>query len=1307
MTDSAASPAHTVVCTIVARNYLPAARVLADSYLRHHPGGEFVVLLVDATPQELAELARSAPALRLLAPDDLDIEPAEFRRMATAYTVTELCTAVKPALLQRLLTEHQVAIYLDPDIEVFAPFGDEVAALAVEHGIVLTPHVLAPMPRDGKRPTEGDIMASGVFNLGFIGVSASSPDAAAFLDFWAERLRHDAISAPEEQLFTDQRWVDNVPTMFRHTVITDPGYNVAYWNVYQRPLERAADGTITAAGRPLRFYHFSGYRPEKPWLLSTHFADKPRVLLSENPLLRELCDSYREKLLGAGYADSLESVPYRWNTLPDGTTLSLSLRRLFRRGWVEAERKGEEPPPTPFDETGTDAFVRWVTSPADGLQAAAGLNRWAYAVWQSRTDLQVAFRDPMGADYSAFRQWCATSGIREGALPVWAVPQPRKKTAALPPRDQRGANVLGYLTAELGVGEMGRLVHDAVHHSGLPVATVVEEETVHNRTEHPLPAGANVSPPHFPVSVLCVNADMTPLTLRIHPQLGRDRYVIGVWSWELEDFPPSMHQAFELVDEVWTISEFCRRSIAARSPVPVHTFPVPVRDVLEGMPPERSSTDDGYTRFLFAFDFNSLFDRKNPLGVITAFRKAFPVDEPGAERKRLVIKSINGEKHPEQRERLRAAAAADPRIELVEGYLSHDEVRKLFASADCYVSLHRSEGFGLTVAEAMAHGLPVIATDYSGSAEFLTGDTGWRIPYRMVPVGPNQHPYPPDAQWAEPDLDAAAAAMREVAADPATARRRGQAAREHILRSRTMAAAGAWVRERLEAAYQEWRRRRTETGPQEERPEVPRSQAGGVLQPVRDSREALRWRADAEAPSRIPLAPVLRRGVLRVLDHYDVHQRKVLGALMDGVEQSLQRVDQQVGELRSRLDEQPDPHLLAERLDRVEARLAELGEQVAQFDQDSLRRMVDELRSQLDSEHTERFAHDQQLAQRLDQLEERLARTGDHVETVDRKFVGMFAERDTRLDLWERRLAQAGDDLRRRLRALDSSVRRHHDLLGSGAAVPDGETVATDVGLLRLPQDDTVVLPWLRTYASWEETESWLVDQLLSPGATFVDIGAHVGYYTLRALSRTGPYGAVFAVEPWERLRHLLEYNVRSNLPAEVASTLTVLPFAAWDDDGTLRLQLSEEGNSGDNRVNPDGGPGALEVPGRRLAEVEALQQRTLSVVKVDAQGRDHRALSGLAELLLRDRPHVVCEFWPEGISDVGDDPRDVLARYRSWGYQPVQLDGEGAPSVEELQRLLDDPRQSVDHADEEIVERARRTESGFVTLWLRPLPQS
>ena len=446
-----------VAATVVARHQLPSARVLAGSYLACHPGHRFVIAVLDG---DAMDAVADIPGCQLVGPDWFDVDRTEYLRMATAYTAVELAAAMKPLLLRRLLTEAPVVVFLDPDIRVYAPFP-EVTQLALDNDIVLTPRFLKPMPRDDYEPSETAVMATGMFDLGFLAVSQG---AKAFLDFWAERLRHDAIVAPQEQLFADQRWADQIPALFRHAVLRDPVFNAAYWNLHERTLSEQADGRRWVDGEPLRFFHFAGYRPEQGWLLSTHVTHRPRVLLSESPTLLRLCESYRDELLAAGYREEDDAVPYRFDSLPDGTPMTTQMRRLFRHDWMQSERPDAdkllfrravtEVPPHPFGDDDGAAFQEWIAGPSSPPERAAGLNRMIMLVWANRPDLQRAYPWPCGADATEFRNWCVTYGVAEEVLPEWALPGEPSPMAE--PVAELGVNVAGYLTAELGLGEMGR-----------------------------------------------------------------------------------------------------------------------------------------------------------------------------------------------------------------------------------------------------------------------------------------------------------------------------------------------------------------------------------------------------------------------------------------------------------------------------------------------------------------------------------------------------------------------------------------------------------------------------------------------------------------------------------------------------------------------------------------------------------------------------------------------------------------------------------------------------------------------------------
>jgi hypothetical protein len=238
-------------CTIIARNYLAHARVLAASFFAHHPDGTFTLLLID---DEARQFDASRESFRCLRLGEIGLDRAEIGQLASIYDVTELATAVKPPFLRYLIAEgRDQVIYLDPDIRIYNSL-DEASQLARQHAIVLTPHTTVPVPPDGRRIDAFQILAAGVYNLGFIAVG---PGSWAFIDWWWERTRREARSDPLRMMFTDQRWVDFVPGFFDHFILKDPTYNVAYWNLHARNLTWDGHGYLVN-GQPLTFFHFSG-----------------------------------------------------------------------------------------------------------------------------------------------------------------------------------------------------------------------------------------------------------------------------------------------------------------------------------------------------------------------------------------------------------------------------------------------------------------------------------------------------------------------------------------------------------------------------------------------------------------------------------------------------------------------------------------------------------------------------------------------------------------------------------------------------------------------------------------------------------------------------------------------------------------------------------------------------------------------------------------------------------------------------------------------------------------------------------------
>jgi glycosyltransferase involved in cell wall biosynthesis len=757
--------------TIAARNYLAMARTLARSFLAQNPGSQMSILVVDALPGEIPQTA----GYQIVTPAELALDAQEFRRMALLYDVTELSTALKPWALELVLDRGaDVAVYLDPDIYVYSCL-DEVEHAARDCQILLTPHTVTPMRRDNLRPSEADIMGAGVYNLGFIAVNKG---AREMLRWWQERLLRDSISAPEQMLFTDQRWIDLVPGYFEHGVLRDPGYNVAYWNLDSRQLEFDGQGYLVNS-EPLRFFHFSGYRPESPWLLSKYVADRPRVLMSEHPTVRRLCDEYAARLHEQGFAGGTGTA-YRFNRLNDGTLVNTMMRRAYRAAVVQAELAGQPYPPVPFVADDADV-LGWFTQQ---VSESSWVNRVVHSLWQSRSDLQLAFPDPLGADQAALLAWCLTSGVREAGLTATLLPtQELTNTTALPVTvsDVLGVNLAGYFRTETGVGQIGRLLADVVRASGLPHTTITSNRSLSRQQAS---FAEVVSDVRYPINIATINADQFQLwAADVGSELLAGRYTIGVWAWEVADFPAAFDPALAMVDEIWAISEFGRKAIAARTDKPVYVIPYPAPEpdwTAELDRAELGLPDRPY--LLFMFDYFSVFERKNPVGLVEAFIAAFADGEGPM----LVIKSVNGEHFRSERERLRGACRDRSDIHLIDSYLSSEVVESLVKNCTAYVSLHRAEGLGLTMFEAMAAGRPVIATGYSGNLDFMSSDSSLLVDYELVEIPATATPYGPPTRWAEPDLGAAAAQLRWVFEHPIEAAELGLRGQEHVRSNRNL-----------------------------------------------------------------------------------------------------------------------------------------------------------------------------------------------------------------------------------------------------------------------------------------------------------------------------------------------------------------------------------------------------------------------------------------------------------------------------------------------------------------------------------------
>jgi glycosyltransferase involved in cell wall biosynthesis len=332
--------------------------------------------------------------------------------------------------------------------------------------------------------------------------------------------------------------------------------------------------------------------------------------------------------------------------------------------------------------------------------------------------------------------------------------------------------VVGLLSTPTGIGEGGRLCGRALASLGYDVRSVDASELLEGMETMPTDARLLERGPG--TVILHFNPDHLPPTLAL---MGRRRLmgkrIIGYWAWELPRIPDAWMESLGQVDEVWTPSLFVAEAVRPFTSRPVRVVPHPVALERPGRPRRARFGMEGRFCVLAMFSFASSFQRKNPLGAVHAFRRAFGDSADHL----LILKVSDALEAPAELAELLAAIDGAPNIRIEERRLSDQERLDLIASADLLLSLHRSEGFGLVMAEAMLAGTLVVATAWSGNMDYMDESSALLVPARMVEASDSRGVYSYGECWAEPDLDVAAAHLEAAARDPAAFESIRQAAR--------------------------------------------------------------------------------------------------------------------------------------------------------------------------------------------------------------------------------------------------------------------------------------------------------------------------------------------------------------------------------------------------------------------------------------------------------------------------------------------------------------------------------------------------
>ncbi len=397
-------------CTIVAKNMISLARVLAASFRRHHPDVPFVVLLaddVDGRFDPAGEPFELIPFGALAVPDG-----ARFR---FRYTQQALSYAATPFLIAHLLDRGfgRVVFFKQESLVLGSHY--EIFEWLRQDALVMTPHLLSPLAGPDRVARELNILLSGVFNVGLLGV-ADVPEGRRFLSWWQDRVlthcHHDVLHG----MHYEQRWLDLVPSYFTGVrIVRDPAWNVAHWNLPERRVSVSASGVIVD-GMPCRLFRFSGFDPEHP-LVPTRYSN--RLTWENIGEAREVFVQYARALDEAGYQES-KHWPFAYGCFDNGVAVPDFARRLYLELGAAADQFGD-----PRCTSHAGSFYEWLNGAVHHTtDGEPYVSRLWHSVYLAREDVQRAYPDALGADRPGFLAWTHSSGAREHGIPNPFLPRP-------------------------------------------------------------------------------------------------------------------------------------------------------------------------------------------------------------------------------------------------------------------------------------------------------------------------------------------------------------------------------------------------------------------------------------------------------------------------------------------------------------------------------------------------------------------------------------------------------------------------------------------------------------------------------------------------------------------------------------------------------------------------------------------------------------------------------------------------------------------------------------------------------------------
>jgi glycosyltransferase involved in cell wall biosynthesis len=782
-----------IAFTICSKSYLAGALEWRRTLGSAGTGIRGLIYVIDAQVEELLNLCIEVASISkdhadslendLRCPSTEDIP--DDKGMRERYNTIEYCTAIKPSIFLSLAKQFPDGVlhYFDPDIAIFGKL-DKLKKYSEVHSITMTPHMTTPTD-DNFKLSQLDILRAGVFNFGYLGWNTSFKSGWTLIKWWQGRLNKDCRVALAEGIFTDQSWGVFFCSSPDAGIFHEIEYNVAYWNLHERIIGWTDTTGYTCNGGKLQFFHFSGYSPLIPSKLSLH---QNRHHLEGLRGLDRLCSEYSKQLKLAGFENwkkDYSDIKKDDSVVASTNTKHRTQKKLFKDCASQCIYSAFVDPNKSRLIIGiTWWLIYFILKGSNWLSKTIKIRPRIYT---KKADIYIINNYPDISlikkgfiywrfflyiiIYNIFQKTYNSINLRSNnemhitsvVLPLDKNEDNRTELSSVKGENEDNIAVIGYITAETGLGESVRGIIRSMDMANY--ATHLYDISGHYARSMDKEFSSRICDgsgpiPKYKTCLLHVNADQVPHILREMPGslLKLAEYRIGYWYWETETLPHGQAAAANYFDELWVATEFVREAlISSGVKIPVRVIP-PALSALPEAPFDRSyfKLPEDRPICMSVFDATSFLGRKNPIAVIQSIKEIY--DNEDDIKPLLVLKTTNL-KDSNREELLRLASPVDLRI--INKYLSREETLSLVGLADCFISLHRAEGLGLSLIDAMRLGTPLVSTDYSGPKDFANDDTALLVPWEYCQASWDDGPYY-GSTWAEPNIKVAAQKIKKV-----------------------------------------------------------------------------------------------------------------------------------------------------------------------------------------------------------------------------------------------------------------------------------------------------------------------------------------------------------------------------------------------------------------------------------------------------------------------------------------------------------------------------------------------------------------